>query len=387
MTSSAAIAFASDERMILPFHRPADIPTLAAGEPLTLRRFYETSLLPWRIRNKPATRALDRETLIAWETFTSNPDLRSFDWSTQDSTRVSLRALRTELQSFVTGHEHAAGVSMSTCNKRLRTLRMFLKRAADPIDFGILPHVPDLGRDFTGTASVWQMRATRNKSRELISADELIRLYHACEFAEWPLESQTGIPPAMLWRVAIFLIWSYGALTEDHFFGLTWDLVDFKKKLLSFQAGKTSKLQGVPLTDLIVKALQKIRSCSSQLFAGFTTIGTWSPQGWRPGIHTTWSRDILWNAHFAINRGPEEHQRASREWPDSAPNLMFHHFRKTMVTELNTYSDKAGAWVAAHYMPGVTEQFYDTPDERIRTAVEARERERLPQCFRDFFES
>lgn len=384
--SGAAIAFAPGQRMIIPFRTPSEPTEPEVGEPLTLRGFYAAFLLPSRMRAARTTRALDRETLTAWEAFTSNPDLRAFDWSTQEATRASLRKLRAELQRFVTGHEQSASANMTTCNKRLRTIRHFLTRAADPIDCGLIPHAPDLGRDFTGTSSRWQMRATKAPPREIVSDDELTRLFNATAWARWPDKQLTGVCPVLLWRVALLLLWSFGARTEDHFFGLTWDLVDFPKRLMRFQAEKTSKLQGVPLTDLLIRALQRIKSCASKLFVGFDTKGTWSKtNGWQQGYYTTWSREILWHGHFAINRGPDNLQKQSETWPDVRPNLMPNHFRKTMVTELNQYSDQAGGWVAAHYMAGVTNQFYDTPDERIRKAVQQREDERLPQCFREYF--
>lgn len=374
--------------MILPFRRN-DAILNAPEQPLRLRQFYENCLLDWRKRLKPSTRACDREALLRWERYTSNPDFRSYDFSTKESKRQSLKELRLELQSFVTGHEaEPEPVAATTINKRLTSLRTFFRRLADPIDFAILPAVPDLGRDFTGTNATWQIKETQRPPREIITTDEMVRMFNACEAATWPKESLTGIPPVRLWRVALLLLWSFGARTEDHFFGLTWDLVDLNRGLMRFTAEKTSKLQGVPLTPLVRKALQSIKSCTSQIFAGVSTCGTWSKNfGWHPGYYTTWSRDILAAGHFEINRGPEELQKASREWPDTRPNLMPNHFRKTAVTQLNCYSDKAGAWVAAHHIPGVTAMHYDTPDERIIRAVHDRENDRLPQCFRDYFQT
>lgn len=375
-----------EKQMILPFRQVVP-PNNSPQQPLRLRQFYEGSLLDWRKRLKPSTRANDREALVRWERFTSNPDFHSYDFSTKDSRRESLKALRLELQHFVTGHEaEPKPVRGSTINKRLAALRTFFRRLADPIDFAILPAVPDLGRDFTGTTRVWQIKSTYLPQRELITSEELVRLFDACEKADWPKETETGINPVRLWRVALLMLWSFGIRTEDHFFGLTWDRVDFSQKLLLFEAEKTTKLQGMPLTELMINALRSIKSCSTRIFAGISTCGTWAKSiGWHPGYYTTWSRDILPAARFIINRGPVELQEASRAWPDSRPNVMFHHFRKTAVSQLNIYSDKAGAWVAGHSIPGVTAQHYDRPDERIIKAVHDRERDRLPSCFREYF--
>jgi integrase len=376
-----------EPQMILPFRRP-ELLDNSPMPPMTLRQFYEGSLLDWRKRLKARTRAADREAIVAWERFTENPDLNSLDFSTAGSRRESLKELRRQLQLYVSGMEASKEVRASTINKRLKSIRTFFRRMAGPIDFGILPAVPDLGRDFTGSCSTWQIKSTRRPPRELITGEEMQRLFDACQFAKWPNPEQTGICPVRLWRVVLLLLWSFGARTEDHFFRLTWDLVDLRRNLMRFTAEKTSKLQGVPLTPLVISALQSIRSCSVQIFAGMTTCGSWSQRfGWRPGYYTTWSREILHNAHFEINRGPIDLQQQSRAWPDSRPNLLFHHFRKTAVSQLNCYSDKAGAWVAAHHIPGVTAMHYDTPDERIIRAVHEREAERLPACFREYFRS
>lgn len=375
-----------DRQMILKFVLPAP-PQSCAAPPLTLRRFYEDSLLEWRKRLKPSTRACDREALVRWERYTNNTDFNTYDFSTRESRRESLKAIRLELQNFVSNHEaEDEPVRGSTINKRLTSLRTIFRRMADPIDFGILPAVPDLGRDFTGTPSVWKIKTTFLPQRKLITSEELVRLFNACENASWPKQSETGIDPIRLWRVVLLILWSFGIRTEDHFFGLKWERADFDQRLLLFESEKTTKLQGMPLTPLLVKALQSIRSASPQIFAGINTCGTWAKTiGWHPGYYTTWSRDILWEGHFGLNRGPVELQEQSRLWPDAMPNVMFHHFRKTAVSQLNCYSDKAGAWVAGHSIPGVTAVHYDQPDERIITAVHKREQERLPDCFPKYF--
>lgn len=389
MSQPAPLPPSPDDRpMILKFVAP-DRPKSAPARPLTLREFYEQHLIESRRRLKPSTRALDREAMVRWERFTSNPDFNSLDFSDRQSRQESLRALRRELQTFVSGHEsELKAVRGSTINKRLTALRTFFRRMADPIDFGFIPAVPDLGRDFTGTNSGWKIKATYEPARELITDEELIRLFDACAFATWPKKSETGIDPVRLWRVALLLLWSFGVRTEDHFFRLTWELVNWSQKLILFTAEKTTKLQGMPMTPLVEAALRSIKTCSPQIFAGINTCGTWAKTiGWHPGYYTTWSRDILNNAHFEINRGPEELQLQSRQWPDVRPNLMFHHFRKTAVTQLNVYSANAGAWVAGHHIPGVTANHYDQPDERIYRAVRDRERERLPECFYEYFET
>lgn len=373
----------SDVRMIIPFARPqqdssfSPPPPPVQSEPLTLRQFYEGHLYPIRARRISArTHSSDLEAISAWEKFTANTNLRSLDWSSPVAVRSTLRYLRTQLQAYVRGMEQA-GAQASTINKRLRHLRTMLRKAADPIDHALLLHVPDLGTDFTGTSSGWKMPEVRLAPRETITAQEMTALFAATNASNDP----------QLWKAIILLLWTYGARTEDTFFRLSWDLIDFGKRLIRFTANKTSKLQGVPMTVATHAALKCLQE-RSQTGSIFGTIkkGTWTAKGgWKPGYYTTWSRDILPAGKFQIERGPAEFQQATNAVEGAFPNLLFHHFRKTMVTELNCYSAAAGNWVAAHYMPGVSEQFYDTPTERVSKAVQAREDERLPDCWKQHF--
>jgi hypothetical protein len=370
---------------------------------LTLPDFYYERLFePRKARLSSRTIDSDVDAMTAWQVYSDNIDLYSLRWSTREQGVDSLRTFRAQLQKFVSNQLATGKISGVSINTRLRHIRTILRAAADPIEHGLIDHVPDLGRQFTGSKSAWQIKCTRLKPRETITAEEMVRLFHATEAADDP----------HLWKVIILLLWTYGCRTEDQFFRLVWSLINFQRMLMQFTANKTSKLQGVPLTPLIVRALLSLSSasvgdraqrqvgdlaqqdgsvgdppehCDRPLF-GKLSRGSWSKgENWKKGYYTTWSRDILPAGRFAVNRGPEEHQQACRAVPDCAPNLMFHHFRKTMVTELNIYSGQAGNWVAAHYISGVSEVYYDMPTERICTAVHAREAERLPDVWKDYF--
>jgi hypothetical protein len=350
---------------------------------LTLPQFWHTRLKPDRLANlSPRTISSDLDALSAWKQFTDDIDLLSLRWRSKDDRLNSLRTLRAQLQKFVRV-QLQKGISGTSINTRLRHIRSMLRMASDPIEHGIIDHVPDLGRQFTGTKSCWQIKATRRKPRETVTCDEMERLFHATAAADNP----------HLWKVIILLLWTYGARTEDHFFRLDWSLIDPVKMLMQFTANKTSKLQGVPLTPLILRALRSLPSWRAgdvnpligPIF-GKLQKGSWNKsEGWKTGYYCTWSRDILPAGRFEVRKGPSEHKAASLAAPDVRPNLMFHHFRKTMVTELNIYSGQAGNWVAAHYMSGVSEVFYDLPTERIQKAVADREAERLPECFKQYF--
>ncbi len=345
---------------------------------LTLVDFWHDRLSEIRRANL-ASRTIDSDldAISAWMQYSDNIDLLSLRWNNKTQKVESLRTLRAQLQLFVRNQLNRGGISKVSINTRLRHIRAMFRTAADPIEHGLIDAVPDLGRQFTGTKSSWQLKETRLKQRHTITAEEMTRLFHATEAADDP----------HLWKVILLILWSYGARTEDTFFRLEWSLVDLSKMVMQFTANKTSKLQGVPLTPLIVRALLSLQSGESQAGPLFGRIpkGNWCKrEGWKKGYYTTWSRDILPAGRFAVRKGPPEHKAASLTPDDVLPNVIFNHFRKTMVTELNCYSAQAGNWVAAHYMSGVSEVYYDMPTERITTAVFQREADRLPECFKTY---
>lgn len=370
---------------------------------LTLVDFYHDHIADMR-RENLAARTIDSDlaAVSAWKQYSDNIDLMSLRWDNKSQKVESLRILRSQLQLFCRNQINRGGISKVSINTQLRHLRLIFRIMADPIEHGLIDAVPDLGRAFTGTKSNWQLKADRLPPRDTISSEEMTRLFHATEATDDP----------HLWKVILLILWSYGARTEDTFFRLDWSLVNLTKNVMQFTANKTSKLQGVPLTPLIVRALQSLpsyqarssvaevtqqkgqrarqvgKSLSSELknpIFGLIPKGNWSRrEKWKKGYYTTWSRDILPAGRFEVKKGPEEHKVASLAPVDVLPNVMFKHFRKTMVTELNCHSAQAGNWVAAHYMSGVSEVYYDMPTERITTAVFEREAQRLPECFKNY---
>ena len=374
---------------------------------MTLVDFYHDHIAETR-RENLAARTIDSDlaAVNAWKQYSDNIDLLSLRWDNKTQKVESLRILRSQLQLFVRNQLKRGGViSKVSINTQLRHLRLIFRIMADPIEHGLIDAVPDLGRAFTGTKSSWQLteKGVRLPPRNTITSEELTRLFHATEATDDP----------HLWKVILLILWSYGARTEDTFFRLDWSLVDLAKNVMQFTANKTSKLQGVPLTPLIIRALKSLpsyqsrstvtevtqqrgqrarqvgKSLASELknpIFGKIPKGNWSRrEGWKKGYYTTWSRDILPAGRFEVKKGPSEHKAASLTPEDVLPNVIFHHFRKTMVTELNCYSAQAGNWVAAHYMNGVSEVFYDMPTERIQTSVFSREEQRLPECFKLYF--
>lgn len=349
---------------------------LSSPPTLTLSKFYFERLFDTRKENL-SRRTIDSDKLALrnWDRRTNNIDLHSLAWQTQEQTVASLRILRAELQRLVASMR-ADSICSTSINTTLRTLRTIFRIASDPIDHALIGRVPDLGKQFTGTASAWQLKETRATQRKSISAAEMESLFQATEFTDDP----------HLWKCILAILWTYGARTEDTFFKLDWSLVNLPERLMQFTANKTSKLQGVPLTPLMVAVLTSLCPRESGPIFGTIQRGSWcQSDGWKPGYYTVWSRDILPAGGFIVKRGPKTHKEQCAAATDARPNLLFHHFRKTMVTELNVYSGQAGNWVAAHYMSGVSEKYYDMPSERIAKAVADRERDRMPQCFKDYF--
>lgn len=361
--------------------QPPSFDSLASAQPpqppLTLSRFYFERLFDTRKENlSPRTIDSDKLALRNWDRRTNNIDLHSLAWHTQEQTVASLRSLRAELQRLVASMR-SDSICSTSINTTLRTIRTILRIASDPIDHALIGRVPDLGKQFTGTASAWQLRETRATQRKSISAVEMESLFHATEATDDP----------HLWKCILAILWTYGARTEDTFFKLDWSLVNLAERLMQFTANKTSKLQGVPLTPLMVAVLASLCPRESGPIFGNISRGSWcQSDGWKPGYYTVWSRDILPAGGFIVKRGPKTHKEQCAAATDARPNLLFHHFRKTMVTELNVYSGQAGNWVAAHYMSGVSEKYYDMPSERIAKAVADREHDRMPQCFKDYFQ-
>lgn len=358
---SSAPAVASHMRPIIPFRESTDGPQTAEFVPL--RAFYESHVFPV-IKTEQAPRSIssDRSALNSWERYTENPDIR-------DVGRDDLLQLRDGMIK--------AGIGPNRINCVWRELKAMF-------EFG----VPDW---ISSTPAIRRRMKTKlvpeaqKMQRAIIEADEVNRIWNACTHASYPQDTQ--FPAPKLFRVALVLFWYYGPRPSD-LFALCWDNVDYGKRLLQFQAQKTGKLQGVPLTDLVIDHLRSIEGRSRLLFPGFNSPGCWITQrrgkavnAWKNGYRATWHRDILPAAGIRPNCGPDETIRqAERDGFD--PTITFKHFREAMVTQLNDIKDRAGNWIAAHYENGVSERFYDLPTNRVRKAVTQRERELLPECFR-----
>lgn len=314
------------------------------GTSTSLRDYYQSVLLHDLRDLSRRSLESDRNALSNWERFTSNPCILS---SSVDELCDAVRELRDGLL--------IQGRSPATINKNWRELKaMFEAACAD----GFCSAVPMIrerrrGRVVKGKLAVEPPKA----QRECITAEECNRLYQACEHATYP-----ALPRSVeRWRVLLYLFWCYGARTHDFIRHLRREHVLESDRLLRFTASKTSKLQGLPLTDLGLSLLKSIlpSSGSARIFPGFNSKGCQLASGrWKSGYYTAWRRDIVPQAGI--------HTR-----------ITFKHFRERVVTKYNALHSGLGHWIAGHSV-GALAAAYDLPTDQIRAVIDSAD---VPSCF------
>jgi integrase len=336
---------------------------------ITLRQYYESVLLAEAIEElRPATLKEIRTALRHWESLTSDRPLRLV-------TGADLRSLRDGMLG--------RGLAPATVAKTHGHLvPLFRAARAD----GLISEIPSVGR-LRRSILPKCLRHQRSQQRQPVSAAELERLYAGCGYATYPARPDAGL----IWRGLLYCWWMYGARTRD-LFSLRWSDVDVAAKLIRFRAMKTSKLQGLPLTAFGLQVLGRLRDRGGELvFPGLRKPGCWNtprdgtPAHWITGYYATWNREVCGTVGIVPGTGPDEWVQSIASRPDSVPPIRIKTLRQTMVTQMNDLSTggrQLGGWLAGHYQPGVTAQNYDMPDAAIREAVERRERELLPGCFR-----
>src|SRR5690606_25084454 len=146
--------------------------------------------------------------------------------------------------------------------------------------------------------------------------------------------------------------WMYGQRTRD-VFCLEYRNISYADRLIRFQAMKTRKLQALPMTDTVIRHLKAIQRANAvRVLPGFQQRGGFRRDGLlRHGYCETWNNEIC--AAAKLDRP-----------------IKLKHFRESAVTRYNDIEPNLGGWIAGHYMPGVTAQFYDNPTKRIREAIE-----------------
>ena len=307
------------------------------GSDLRLRDYYRSFLLPDLDDVAPRSLGEDRWAIAKWERYTGNPPLSEIDEETGNEC----------LKSLIRGME-ADAMSPATINKTWRELKGIFRAAFDD---GFCSSVPVLLKRRKGKRIRSRLVKEPPKlQREIVTEEELLRLWRSTRYATYPAREQ--FPAPRYWRVALVLFWTYGARTIDFLQNLRWEHVRFKDRLLQFTAQKTSKLQGLPLTDAAIAHLKSIQGYSERVFPGFNSRGCFlkTPQAWKRGYYATWRAEICPPAQLEVP-------------------ITLKHFRERVLTTYNAISPGLGSWILAHYMPGVSAQNYDLPTNQIRDLI------------------
>jgi len=195
--------------------------------------------------------------------------------------------------------------------------------------------------------------------RQLITEEELERLWLACRYATYPSGGQ--FPAPLLWRVSLVLFWTYGPRTLDVFSMRHSENIRLRDKLIKFTAQKTQKLQGLPITPIVDQHLRSIKGHAERLFPGFNYTGSHlvRERRWKPGYYTTWRKEICAAAGLV-------------------EPVLFKNFRQRVVTKYDAIQRDLGKWIAGHFIPGVSAQNYALPTDEIRHAICSAP---VPECF------
>ena len=337
----------NERQFLIPFRVEDDGPQ--PDELITLRLMYERWMLPEISHLQPTSLCEDRNALGHWERHTGNPDVRD----ARENQREYLTRLRDGMK--------ADGRSDATINKTWRELKSMFSYASN--ELRLIDQVPQIAYRMRSKLVIEKPKV----QRETLRTDEITRLWRACSKATYP-SGKGQFPAPKLWRVAIVLFYTYGPRTEDVVKHLRWDNIKFHDRMIQFMAMKTRKLQGLPLTDLVIEHLHSIRGVLDKPFGTFKTTGALlkakagKPAKWLRGWRTTWRNEILPAAGFRDG------------------DVDIQNFRETMLTNYNTIEPGLGSWIAAHAEKGTSAKFYDLPTRRIREAIEGAP---MPECFKE----
>lgn len=278
-----------------------------------------------------------RSSLKHWRELTGNPQV----------TKVTRKTI-TEFRDKLIG----TGMSAATINKIWRTLRSFFRYTHDELKW--IDAIPSVS--YTMRSKL--VDASDPVPRELLSHAEIAQLWANCLQARYPV-----VEPCLTWRTFLVLAWQYGMRTGD-LVALPRSAILLNQKLVRWAADKTSKLQGLPLTEVAAWHLERwlqVAPPGPRLFEGLRKPGHVNHTTGQvvPGYYTEWNRVIT---------------------ADLQPRLLIKNLRQAMVTEMNDtgHGDDIGGWAAGHSPVGVTQKNYDTPTARVRKAFDARP---VPPCF------
>lgn len=349
-----------------------------------------------------------------WKRITGDPPM-------QDVTRDDLFTFRQRLleESWTdeNGKQHPP-IAPKTVHKHHGYFRFFYSKA---VDLGIVKQVPQLYVFRKSVLSPEQARVRAKKARDIICQDDMVRLFHGCAAARYPIKERgrkwQGSERSLLWRALLYFVWMYGIRQSD-LKTLSWECCNFSASqnaphgmvlFAPWKLRRKGRLQGLPLTQLGRTVLQCLESVHRQdaglliptpagplfRFLGAKKGGWNRPQDgrqphWIEGWTSTLQRDICASQGILPTIGPDWLLREVRSREDHRPPITLHVFRQTAVTQYNDYQSdtgrRLGRFIAGHTGGAVDEQSYDKPTAKVWEAIQDREANQLPAIWKTWFE-
>lgn len=380
----------------------------------TLTDFFNWAMPELSETKSPATLRDYRSFFHHWKRITGDPPMK-------DVTRDDLFAFRSRLleESWTDdkGRQHPP-VAPKTVHKHHGYFRFFYSKA---VDLGLVKQVPQLYVFRKSVLSPEQARVRAKKARDIIGQDEMVRLFHGCSLARYPIriggQRTDGPHRTLLWRALLYFAWLYGVRQSD-LKRLSWECFDYSPTehapfgMVLFAPWKLrskNRLQGLPLTQLgrtVLLALEArhrqdagllIPTPAGPLFRFMAQkTGSWNrPRDgrqpyWIEGWSTTLQRDLCASQGILPTIGPDWLLAEVRSRADHLPPVTLHVFRQTAVTQYNDYrSDtgrRLGRFIAGHTGGAVDEQSYDKPTSAVWEAIRDREQSQLPEIWRTWFQ-
>jgi integrase len=207
------------------------------------REEYENKILPGM---SASTRELATQALNQFERLAKPKRMRSIDGRTISEFVAKRRQDR--------GRQPGSVVAPATINKELRHLRAVLRKAAK--------------WDYLPKPIEFEFEREPGKLPTYISPEHFAKLYAACDGARWP--ARMPFAAGDWWRALLIFGymtgWRIGSMLA-----LRWEDVDLdsSKVVSRYEDNKGRRDQAVPVHELIVQHLQRLKSFQPRVFPWF----------------------------------------------------------------------------------------------------------------------
>jgi len=371
----------------------------------SLSEFYDWIQPELQALNAAKTLTAHREFLSHWIRTTGDPPLNQIS-------RDDLQMFRDGLLNGTWQNKRGQtvnGVSPRTFQKHHGTYRQLMKAAQT---VGLIESVPQLFVTRKSALTPSEAATTTKPVRDIIGPEEMRRLYHGAALSTWPLRYPSVNPPirgrrfgpderVLRWRAAIYFGWLYGVRISDAC-TLSADCFDFTPHehaphgMLVFAPWKIrrkGRLQGLPLTATAAALVRRITRGPRCLFWFLheNRAGCWNSRRkrWESGHIKALQLEICASQGIIPTTGPKSLTRSVKQRRDALPGLTYHVFRQTAVTQYNDFATSSGRalgdYIVGHSSGTVAGESYDKPDAAVWRAIEARDRDQLPECWRGLF--